>query len=101
MAMTIISQSLCLRSAFIITKTIVTAAKLSRKSVADALWRRRVNPRVVKLALRAAKRLQFTCRFPDQFPRLAQMFFGREHVAKPDSHHCSPAQFGLRKISAS
>src|SRR5215467_2425327 len=29
------------------------------------------------------------------------MFFGREHVAKPNSHHCSAAQFGLRKISAS
>src|ERR1044071_9771634 len=101
MAMTIISQSLCLRSNFIITKTIVAAPKLTRKSVAAALWVARAEPHVVVLELHAAKRLQFTRRLPDQFPRLAQMFFGGEHVAEANSHHRSAVQFCLGKISAS
>jgi hypothetical protein len=38
--------------------------------------------------------------FLKQCPRLAQVFFGREHVAEANSHHCSAAQFGLCEVSA-
>jgi len=52
------------------------------------------------VALRTAKRLQVACRFLNDLPALAQMFFRGEHVAEADPHHCSAAQFCLREIRA-
>src|SRR5882757_5757044 len=51
-------------------------------------------------ALRTAKRLQVACRFLNDLPPLAQMFFCGEHVAEADPHYCSAAQFCLREIRA-
>src|SRR4029077_17056582 len=52
------------------------------------------------VALRTAKRLQVICRFLNDLPTFAQMFFRGEHVAEADPHYCSAAQFCLREIHA-
>src|ERR1700741_4357732 len=98
MAMTIISQSLCLRSAFTITGENCSGGNAqpqicSRRPVGGAAWSNSV-------ALRTAKRLQICRCLLNQFPRLAQMLFGREHVPEANPHHCSVAQFCLCQISA-
>src|SRR6478736_8939482 len=41
------------------------------------------------------------CRFLNDLPTLAQMFFCGEHVAEADPHYRSAAQFCLREIRAS
>src|SRR6476659_4144721 len=40
------------------------------------------------------------CRFLNNLPTLAQMFFCGEHIAEADPHYCSAAQFCLREIRA-
>ena len=44
--------------------------------------------------------LERVCSFSDNLPRLAQMFFRREHVTEANAHHGSAAQFRLGEISA-
>ena len=44
--------------------------------------------------------LQSVCRFLNDLPTLAQMFFCGEHVAEADPHYRSAAQFCLREICA-
>src|SRR4030095_6526312 len=51
-------------------------------------------------ALRIAKRLHVACRFLNDLPPLAQMFFCGEHIPEADPHYCSAAQFCLREIRA-
>src|ERR1700730_7786714 len=103
MAITIISQSLCLRSNFIITDQNCSGSEPQPQICSPPVCGRH-NARdefVLSTTLRAAKRLQSVRIFSDDVPRFAHVFFGREHVTNPDSHDCSVAQFRLCEISAS
>src|SRR5207253_3621048 len=123
-AMTIISQSLCLRSAFIITDENCSGGeaqsqicekipqpKLQYPSKSQTPKLKPFAPYLFGISLIgiclgfASWDLGFCsngiCSFSDDLPCLAQMFFRREHITKANSHHRSAAQFCLRQISAS
>src|SRR5436189_5399596 len=96
-AITIISQSRCLRSNFIITGKIVAAAKLSRKCVEKSQIpssKTQEDPKRQMLKSIAHHPfgiwdfvLQIVSRFLNQFPSLAQIFLSREHVTQANSHY--------------
>ena len=123
-AMTIISQSLCLRSAFIIMDENCSGGeaqsqicekipkpKLQYPSKSQTPKLKPFAPYLFGISLIgiclgfASWDLGFCsnriCSFSDDLPCLAQMFFRREHITKANSHHRSAAQFCLRQISAS
>src|SRR5262245_10356614 len=99
-AITIMSQSRCLRSNFIITAPRLAAGNHRCKSVAPApaggvMTRTESN---ASSALGTAKRLQGACRFLNDLPSLAQMLFCSEHIPETDPHDCPSEQFCLRKV---
>lgn len=56
--------------------------------------------RLWNLALIRTKPSHLSGQISDYFPRLRQMFLGREHVSETDSHRGASAQFRLRKIGS-
>src|SRR5882724_5150560 len=114
MAMTIISQSLCLRSAFIITDENCSGGEAQsqirreiprfRFKSSSALSSFGIWLVEICLAFGVWNLELFSnsvCCFFNQLPCLAQMPLRREHITKANSHHRSAAQFCLREISAS
>src|SRR6266576_3575409 len=125
-AITIISQSRCLRSNFIITEQIVEAAVLSRKcgeksqtpssktqgnpssnaqiNRAPLLWDLADWNSFGSLLANCFRSWdlfsQIVGCLPNHFPRLAQMLFGCENISQPNPHNCSTAQFCLCEIRA-
>src|ERR1700692_4157799 len=104
MAITIMSQSLCLRSAFIITDENCSGgcAQPQISKIPNPKLQHPINHQIPipngghlalgfgywnfsgawELVIWSLCGRQRVCHLPDQFPRLAQMFFGREHVTQ-------------------
>src|SRR5437773_837686 len=94
MAMTIISQSLCLRSAFIITDENCSGGEAQsqiRREIQRFKFKSSSALSLIGICLGFASwDLGFCsngiCSFSDDLPCLAQMLFRREHITKANSH---------------